>query len=67
MLGPKDSEERDLYIDNGGFVHVTPQDAVSGSLTFESASGTGAGCGQDPGNIPSEPSPSPSAAPEDEE
>lgn len=69
MVGPNDNEERELYVDAGGFVHVSPQDAISGSLTFESTSNTGVGCGQSPDNIPADPSPSPSPspAPEDEE
>jgi len=48
--GRSDSRGRDGYVDAGGHAHSSRSDAVSGSLSFESASGTGAGCGQSPDN-----------------
>ena len=41
------------YVDAGGHVHSTPDRAIAGSLAFEQASGTGAGCGQSPDNVSS--------------
>lgn len=53
-FGPEDKEDtdRDHYISADGQVTSTPQEAVEASLIFEDTSGTGAGCGQDPANIP---------------
>jgi len=46
--------DRPIYTGSDQFVKTTPQDAVSASLAFEQISNTGANCGQDPANIPSD-------------
>lgn len=42
---------RDFFVSADGRVFLNPQDAIAASLGFEDASGTGAGCSQDPRNI----------------
>lgn len=43
----------DYFVSADGRVCATREDAISESLEFESASGSGAGCSQDPANVDS--------------
>ena len=45
-------DPRDFFVSADGRIFQTPQDAIAASLVFEDASNTGAGCSQDPRNIP---------------
>ena len=59
MSGPRDSSGksgggRDWFSDAGGRAHSSRESAIEGSLAFEGASGTGAGCGQSADNVDSD-------------